>query len=666
MLFVVDAQAGITPGDEEIAAILRASTKPVIVLANKIDDPRRDLDALEFHRLGLGDPVPLSALHGHGTGDLLDEIVARLPGPRRGDRRRRGDPRRDPRPPERRQVVAPERAARRGAGDRLRRPGDDARHDRHRARARRGRRSSSSTRPASGASARQRQGIEYYSELRALAAAERADVALVLVDARRASSSRTSRSPTSRERPAARRSSCSRSGTSRGRRSRRRGALNRRLRQRPPVVAVSAHDRARARRGCSTTSRRSSRSTRARISTPELNRALGELREARPGRRRSAGAASSSSTPRRPRCARRACASSSTTRGSSHATTAYWVENELRSRFELQGVPVVDRLRRRTARREGRACRRRLVGDGVRLAPRRARPRGRRSRAVTRRRRPRSATPAGTRATSPASTSRASRRRRSRTRRWTRRTSSSSPSRARRSGRRRALPGARADPEPDEGTRSGDGRAPLDGRRDRPVAVLSGPNIAEEIVRGLPAAAVVACADLTSPSQLQLAINSTTFRVYAGDDVVGVELCAAAKNVIALAAGGAEGLGLGDNAKAALVARGSPRWHVSARRPARAGDVRRARGDGRPDRDLLVASGRNRRCGELVARGVTPGRRRRRSAWSSRASRRHRCSAISRAGSGSSCRSPKACTRSSRRPALELVGQLMRRQPTVE
>ena len=76
VLFVVDARAGITPGDEELAAILRAAGKPVIVLANKIDDPRRDLEAVEFHRLGLGDPVPLSALHGHGTGDLLDEIVA--------------------------------------------------------------------------------------------------------------------------------------------------------------------------------------------------------------------------------------------------------------------------------------------------------------------------------------------------------------------------------------------------------------------------------------------------------------------------------------------------------------------------------------------------------------------------------------------------------------
>ncbi|HVM68780.1 MAG TPA: GTPase, partial [Gaiellaceae bacterium] len=80
VLFVVDARHGITPGDEELAAILRSARKQVIVLANKIDDPRRDLEAVEFHRLGLGDPFPLSALHGHGTGDLLDEIVARLPG----------------------------------------------------------------------------------------------------------------------------------------------------------------------------------------------------------------------------------------------------------------------------------------------------------------------------------------------------------------------------------------------------------------------------------------------------------------------------------------------------------------------------------------------------------------------------------------------------------
>ena len=80
VLFVVDARHGITPGDEELAVTLRASKKPVIVLANKIDDPRKDLEAVEFHKLGLGDPFPLSALHGHGTGDLLDRVVDLLPG----------------------------------------------------------------------------------------------------------------------------------------------------------------------------------------------------------------------------------------------------------------------------------------------------------------------------------------------------------------------------------------------------------------------------------------------------------------------------------------------------------------------------------------------------------------------------------------------------------
>jgi glycerol-3-phosphate dehydrogenase (NAD(P)+) len=100
--------------------------------------------------------------------------------------------------------------------------------------------------------------------------------------------------------------------------------------------------------------------------------------------------------------------------------------------------------------------------------------------------------------------------------------------------------------------------------RERPVAVLSGPNIADEIARDLPAAAVIASEDENLALQLQAAINSVTFRVYVNDDVIGVELCAAAKNVIGLAAGGADGLGLGDNAKAALVARGlAERWRGS-------------------------------------------------------------------------------------------------------
>src|SRR5436309_14520547 len=79
-LFIVDARAGITPGDEEVAEILRRARKPVLLVANKIDDPSQEALALEFHRLGLGDPEPVSALHGYGTGDLLDAVLERLPG----------------------------------------------------------------------------------------------------------------------------------------------------------------------------------------------------------------------------------------------------------------------------------------------------------------------------------------------------------------------------------------------------------------------------------------------------------------------------------------------------------------------------------------------------------------------------------------------------------
>ncbi len=141
----------------------------------------------------------------------------------------------------------------------------------------------------------------------------------------------------------------------------------------------------------------------------------------------------------------------------------------------------------------------------------------------------------------------------------------------------------------------------------RPVAVLSGPNIAEEIARGLPAASVIACESLALAVQLQLAITSATFRVYASDDVVGVELCAAAKNVIALAAGGADGLGLGDNTKAALVARGlAEMGRLAEAAGARAETFAGLAGMG----DLIVSCWspvtRNRRCGELVAQGLSP------------------------------------------------------------
>lgn len=143
--------------------------------------------------------------------------------------------------------------------------------------------------------------------------------------------------------------------------------------------------------------------------------------------------------------------------------------------------------------------------------------------------------------------------------------------------------------------------------RDRPVAVLSGPNMAEEVAAGLPGAAVIASDDDALLLRLQEAITSSAFRVYTNPDLIGVEICAAAKNVIALAAGGVDGLGLGDNAKAAILTRGLAEM-------ARLGEAAGAQ----PETfsglaglgDLVVTcchpSGRNRRAGELIARGASP------------------------------------------------------------
>jgi glycerol-3-phosphate dehydrogenase (NAD(P)+) len=142
---------------------------------------------------------------------------------------------------------------------------------------------------------------------------------------------------------------------------------------------------------------------------------------------------------------------------------------------------------------------------------------------------------------------------------------------------------------------------------DRAVAVLSGPNMAEEIAVGLPTAAVIASDDGYLAGQLQHAINSSVFRAYVNQDLVGVELCAAAKNVIALAAGGVDGLALGDNSKASLITRGLAEM-------ARLGEAAGARpetfsglaGMG----DLIVTCwsrhGRNRHAGELIAQGRSP------------------------------------------------------------
>jgi GTPase len=338
VLFVVDAQIGITPGDEEIAAILRRSRKPVFLVANKIDDPGNETAALEFHRLGLGDPIPVSSLHGHGTGDLLDLIVARLPGAgpaEVGEEAVRvailGRPNVGKSSlvnallGQERVIVSETPGTTRDPIDTVLKRGDRTFVLVDTAGMRRKRRA--------------RQGIEYYSELRARQAAERADVAVVLIDASEgivdhdltvADVARKAQDSTlvalnkwdigeldiedARARIAAR------------------------LRQRPPVVTVSAKTGRGVSRLLDHVEQLYDKHT-SRVPTVELNRFLGELRQAREppsknGKRLNVLYGTQTSV-RPPRFRVFVNDPGLITRD-----YGYWVENQLRERFEMEGVPV--------------------------------------------------------------------------------------------------------------------------------------------------------------------------------------------------------------------------------------------------------------------------------------------------------------------------------------
>ena len=338
VLFVVDARAGVTPGDEEVADILRRARKPVLLIANKIDDPAQEGLAIELHRLGLGEPIPISALHGHGTGDLLDRIVSELPGAGRaevGEEAIRvailGRPNvgkssllnailgRE------RVIVSETPGTTRDAIDTVFRRGDRTFVLVDTAGIRRKR--------------RHRQGIEYYSELRALEAAERADVALVLID--------TSEGLVEQDLAVAdiaRKAQCSTlvvlskwDLTTIGIEDIR-PELERRLRQRPPHVAVSAKTGRGIDRLLDQVERLFDKHT-ARVSTAELNRFLAELRglrqaPSRNGKRLNLLYGTQVGT-RPPRFRLSVNDRRLITRD-----YGYWVENQLRDRFDLEGVPV--------------------------------------------------------------------------------------------------------------------------------------------------------------------------------------------------------------------------------------------------------------------------------------------------------------------------------------
>jgi GTP-binding protein len=342
VLFVVDARAGVTHGDEEVAQILRESRKPVLVLANKIDDPSHEPLMLELHKLGLGDPVPISGLHGNGTGDLLDEIIGEL---------ERIAPEGRPQLPDdairvailgrpnvgksslvnallgrERVIVSEIPGTTRDSVDTVLVRGDRTFVLIDTAGIRRKR--------------RHRQGIDYYSELRTIEAAERADVALVLVD-----SSEGVVEQDIAVADVARHAACStlmvlakwdKTTTDF---EDMRGLFRRRLRQRPPFVAISAHSGRGLERLLDGIAELFDRHV-ARVPTPELNRALGELREARMppsgkrGRRLNLlyGAQVRVRPPR--------FRLSVNDPGLVTRDYGYWVENQLREKFRLEGVPV--------------------------------------------------------------------------------------------------------------------------------------------------------------------------------------------------------------------------------------------------------------------------------------------------------------------------------------
>jgi GTP-binding protein len=341
VLFVVDAQIGITPGDEEVAQILRESRKPVLVIGNKIDDPRQEALALELHRLGLGDPIPISGLHGHGTGDLLDEIVDYLEVHGGSGR---------PQLPEdairvaivgrpnvgksslvnkllgrERLIVSEIPGTTRDAIDTVLQRGDRTFVLVDTAGLRRKR--------------RHRQGIEYYSELRALEAAERADIALVLIDASQGVVDQDlAVADVARKADCATLIVLSKWDISEVKIEDVRGHLRRRLRQRPSFIAVSAKSGRGLDRLLDTIAELFDRYI-VRIPTPELNRAVEELRAkrqppSRNGRRLNLLYAAQIHQ-RPPRFRIFVNDPSLVTRD-----YGYWVENELRDRFELEGVPV--------------------------------------------------------------------------------------------------------------------------------------------------------------------------------------------------------------------------------------------------------------------------------------------------------------------------------------
>lgn len=197
VLFVVDVTVGLTDEDLAVARFLRRSGRPIRVVANKVDSSQRETDAWEAVSLGLGDPWPVSALHGRGTGDLLDDVVSLLPDPREigavddGQANPTDEPADDETPMPRVAIIGRPNVGKSTLFNRL--VGDErsVTHD-----------APGTTRDAVDTvvetpegtvcfidtagmrrKSRTERGTEYFSVLRALEALDRADIALLVIDA---------------------------------------------------------------------------------------------------------------------------------------------------------------------------------------------------------------------------------------------------------------------------------------------------------------------------------------------------------------------------------------------------------------------------------------------------------------------------------------------------
>jgi GTPase len=350
-VLVVDAKTGVRPGDEELADLLRRWHKPVLVAANKIDSAKDLPLAHEFHRLGLGEPIAVSAAQGLGSGDLLDEIAARLP---------EEDPHDHEDDVIRLAVIGRPNVGKSSLVNRIAgqervivsdvpgttRDAIDLPIEVD------GRKLIIVDTAGMRRQSKVTESVEYYTALRSQRAAERADVALVVCDATDGVTSQDLRIA-----ELAMKADCATAlilnkwdvGGEEADIDHERARVAQKLRLRPKVLTVSAKTGRNVQRVLQEALALGDR-MRARIPTPDLNRFLGEIVQARqpPAKQghRLKLIYMAQIGERPPRFAIQVNSRNRVTRD-----YAYFVENRLRERYGLAGVPVIIDFNERGSRR---------------------------------------------------------------------------------------------------------------------------------------------------------------------------------------------------------------------------------------------------------------------------------------------------------------------------